>query len=76
MNPNYDRTKMFRKAHVSVEWLRENYSHIWYHPDLTVDMKAGFLAACCDSRRCCLAQLSLHERVHTIRVALIEEGIP
>lgn len=53
----------------------ENYSHIWYHPDLTVDMKAGFLAACCDSRRCFLAQLGLHERVHTIRVALIEEGI-
>lgn len=54
----------------SVDWLRENYAHIWWSPALNRDQKAGFLAACCDSRRCYLATLSLADRVKAIGKAL------
>lgn len=51
----------------SLTWLRENYSHIWFHETMTRDQKAGFLAACCDSRRCYLTTLSLTERISSIK---------
>lgn len=54
----------------SLLWLRENYSHIWSNEDLTIGQKAGFLAACCDSRRCYLSTYSLKERVELIMGAL------
>ena len=53
---------------------RNNKSY--YNPDIGYRQKAGFLAACCDSRRCFLATLSLHERVTHIEHALIQMGIP
>ena len=71
----FTREELFGKTAKSLDWLRENYSHIWLNPNLNVDQKAGFLSACCDSRRCHLATLSLHERIHSIRVALIQEGM-
>lgn len=57
----------------SLTWLRENYHHIWFHRQLSAQEKAGFLAACCDSRRCYLGSYSLPERVAVIRVALPED---
>lgn len=51
----------------SLTWLQENYHHIWSHETLTRDQKAGFLAACCDSRRCFLATLSLTDRIASIK---------
>ena len=76
--PTYlsQREAQYEKARASVAWLKENYSHIWFHPDIGYRQKAGFLAACCDSRRCFLATLSLHERVTHIEHALIQMGIP
>lgn len=51
----------------SLQWLQENYHHIWFSKDLNRDQKAGFLAACCDSRRCFLATLSLTDRIASIK---------
>lgn len=51
----------------SLTWLMENYHHIWFSKDLTKEQKAGFLAACCDSRRCYLATLSLKDRIASIQ---------
>lgn len=54
----------------STEWLRANYSHIWY-ADLLSQYKAGFLAAVCHPHRCSLAILSLPDRIQIIHEALI-----
>lgn len=51
----------------SLTWLMESYHHIWFSKDLTKEQKAGFLAACCDSRRCYLATLSLKDRIASIQ---------
>lgn len=59
----------------SLTWLEQNYSHIWYNEELTLSMKAGFLAACCDSRRCCLGMLSLMERIDVIYSVLPRKGV-
>lgn len=58
------------KAARSLEWLKDNHSHIWNNDDLTREERAGFLAACCDSRRCYLATFALPERVAMIYDAL------
>lgn len=58
----------------SVAWLKENYRHIWNNTDLNVSEKAGFLAACCDSRRCCLTTLDLRTRVTVILNGLVLDG--
>lgn len=71
----FTRQELYDKAHASVAWLRDNYSHIWRHPDMSAHRKAGFLAACCDSRRCFLATLALPERIEYIYVALVQEGL-
>lgn len=60
----------------SLAWLQENFHHIWFNTDLTAEERAGFLAACCDSRRCYLATLSLKDRVQVIREALPQEMVP
>jgi hypothetical protein len=73
---NYRIQDMYEKAKVSVQWLKDNYSHIWWHPDIGYRQKAGFLAACCDSHRCYLATLNLSERIHYIEHALIQTGVP
>lgn len=57
----------------SVNWLRDNYSHIWDNPRLNVDEKAGFLAASCHPTRCFLMTLDLPERLDIIRNAIIED---
>ena len=54
----------------SLTWLQENYHHIWFNRDLTVQEKAGFLAACCDSRRCFLATYSLKDRIAVLNRVL------
>lgn len=51
----------------SLTWLMENYHHIWFSKDLTREQKAGFLAACCDSRRCYLGTYSLKDRIASIQ---------
>jgi len=58
----------FEKVKASVAWLQENYSHIWDNEALTVEERCGFLAACCDSRRCFLATLGLKDRIDAIRM--------
>jgi hypothetical protein len=58
------------KLKASVDWLKENYGHIWLNPDLTIPEKAGFLAAVCNPHRCYLMTLSLRERVSVIGWAL------
>jgi hypothetical protein len=72
---NFSQDELNDKRRASINWLRENYSHIWRHPRLSAHRKAGFLAACCDSRRCYLATLDLPERVEHIYVALVQEGL-
>lgn len=73
---NMDHEALAAMRRASISWLRENYSHIWFNPRLTTDQKAGFLAACCDSRRCYLATLTLDERVEWIRVSITQELNP
>jgi hypothetical protein len=71
----YTRDQLADKCQASIAWLRENFSHIWYHPDISAHRKTGFLAACCDSRRCFLATLALPERMQHIYVAIVQEGL-
>ena len=58
----------------SLEWLRDNHGHIWYHPQLTVGQKAGFLAASCHPTRCFLATLALWDRISHIEQGLTQMG--
>lgn len=61
-----------KKEESSLRWLRNNYAHIWLNDYMTVDAKAGFLAACCDTRRCFLATYSLVDRLSVIESALTD----
>ncbi len=65
-------TSEAQKLDASMRWLIDNYGHIWWNKDLSVEEKAGFLAACCDPRRCYLATLSLKQRVDVIEKTLME----
>lgn len=54
------------RAQRSVDWMRQNYQHIWCAENLDMYEKAGFLAATCNPHRCYLATLSLRERIDVI----------
>lgn len=60
------------KLQHSMRWLIDNYGHIWWNKDLSVEHKAGFLAACCDPRRCYLATMGLKQRIDVIEKTLME----
>jgi hypothetical protein len=59
------------KLKASMDWLEENYGHIWYDTKLPTAAKAGFLAAVCHPHRCYLMTLSLHDRYEAIFRTLV-----
>lgn len=62
------------RLEASLDWLRQNYRHIWYSPDMSLEQKTGFLAAVCHPTRCFLMTLSLKDRLIYIRRGLEEYG--
>lgn len=49
----------------------ENYRHITEMPELSIEEKAAFLAACCHPTRCYIMQLNLRQRMDCIAEALM-----
>lgn len=61
-----DKFENLAKAQASVNWLKENFKHIWFNPNISVEAKAGFLAASCHPHRCYLMTLDLRDRIAII----------